>query len=254
MIVKTENEIENLVFAGRYLGEILRELVAMVKPGVTTAQLDMAAEKGIKERGGIPAFLGYKPSGMKYPYPAVLCASINEEVVHGIPRETRVLKEGDTISLDLGLSYNGFFADCAVTIPVGKVDKDSTKLMDATREALAEAIKAAKIGNHIGDIGEAVERVAKKYNLAIVEDLGGHAIGKKLHEAPFIPNEGKTGEGEKIVEGLALAIEPMLSLGSPKIVLDEEDQWTYRMEDGARAAHFEHTVLVTKQGPQILTQ
>lgn len=253
MTAKTENEIQNLRKVGNLLARVLHELSAMVREGVSTAALDLAAEKIIRENGAIPAFLGYQPDSSTTPYPAALCVSINDEVVHGIPSSRRILKNGDIVSLDLGLSYDGFFVDSATTVCVGACDETAQTLLTATKEATSEAIKAARVGGHIGDIGAAVERVAKKYNFNIVEDLGGHAVGKAVHEKPFVPNEGKEGSGEKLVEGLVLAIEPMLCEGKGAIVLDE-DGWTYRMRDGKRSAHFEHTVLLTKNGPEILTR
>lgn len=251
MIAKTEDEIKNLRKAGKLLAEVLRDTAKLVREGVTTAALDLAAEAQIVKNAAVPVFLGYTEGGST-PYPAALCVSVNDEVVHGIPSEKRVLKNGDIVSLDLGLSYNGFFVDSAITVCVGACDEAAQKLIEATKEATNEAIKAAKVGGRIGDIGAAVERVAQKYNFTIVEDLGGHAVGKAVHEKPFVPNEGREGSGEKLVEGLVLAIEPMLCEGKGTIVLDE-DQWTYRMRDRKRAAHFEHTVLLTKNGPEILT-
>jgi methionyl aminopeptidase len=252
MIAKTAEEIAHLRTAGKMLSEVLREVAALVKPGVATSVLDLAAQKGIEARGAMSSFLGYAPEGAKYPYPTALCVSVNSEVVHGIPSEGKILKKGDAVSLDLGLSYKSFFVDAAVTICVGNADARAKKLISATRDATAAAIAAAKIGNHIGDIGVAVMRVAQKSGFAIVEDLGGHAVGGAVHEKPFVPNVGTAGEGEEIVEGLVLAIEPMLCEGSPQIILGKDD-WTYLTRDGSRAAHFEHTVLVTKTGPEILT-
>lgn len=254
MIAKTQKEIKGLRTAGRCLAEVLAELSAMVEPGITTASLDIAAEKMIRSRGCVPAFLGYKPDGAEVPFPAVLCVSVNEEIVHGIPLESRVLFDGDIVTLDLGLSYEGFFVDSATTVAVGEISSEDEELMLATSEALDASIAAAKVGGRLGDIGAAVEEVAKRRKFSIVEDLGGHAVGKAVHEQPFIANFGKKGTGEKIVEGMVLALEPMFSEGSPRIVLDEEDQWTYRTGDGSRAAHFEHTILVTKEGPEILTK
>lgn len=254
MIAKTQNEIESLRTAGRYLAEVLRDVSQLALPGVSTAALDIAAETAIRSRGCTPAFLGYRPDGAEHPFPAVLCVSVNEEIVHGIPREDRLLEEGDIVTLDLGLSYEGYFVDSAVTLPVGECSEEDIALMDATQRATEEAIAAAQMGGHIGDIGAAVEKVAKETGFSIVEDLGGHAVGKAVHEQPFIPNFGKKGKGEILVEGLVIAIEPMLSTGSPRIVLDEDDSWTYRTADGSRAAHFEHTVIVTRDGPEIVTK
>lgn len=252
MIAKTEEEIRNLRTAGKILAKILREFGVMAKPGISTATLDLAAEKMIRDAGAVPAFLGYKPDGSKHPYPAALCVSIDDEVVHGIPDGKRILKNGDLVMLDLGLSYNGYFSDAAITVCVGAADEKSKKIIDATKEALNTAIKTIKPGGRIGDISAAIEVVAKKYKFEIVKDLGGHALGKKPHEKPFIPNFGEAGTGEEIKEGMVLAIEPIFSEGSGEIFLDD-DQWTYKTVDGSRTAEFEHTVLVTKNGAEILT-
>lgn len=253
MIATTPDEIANLRKAGKILAAALRELEGMIKPGVTAAELDLAAERHIVREGGKPSFLRYQPEGASSPFPAALCVSVNDEVVHGIPTESRVLAEGDIVTVDLGLSYNGYFVDAARTVIVGEGDTAAHTLVNATREALAEAIKAAKVGGYTGDIGAAVVRVARKYDLGIVMDLGGHAVGKAVHEKPFIANDGEAGEGEKIKDGLVLAIEPMLCESKGDIILAEDD-WTYKMEDGGRAAHFEDTVLITKDGQEILTR
>lgn len=256
MIAKTEHEIAELRYSGKILAEVLRDLMKLVKPGVTTATLDLEAERMIREEGAVPAFLNYKPSGAKFPFPAALCISINDEVVHGIPSALRVLKDGDIVSLDLGLSYNGFFVDSARTMFVEerskKNDVQGQKLMDATRESLAAGIAAVKVGGRMGDIGAAIEAVARRYRFNVVEELGGHAVGKSVHEKPFISNVGEVGEGEKIIDGYVLALEPILSEGKGAISL-LEDQWTYVTRDGSRAAHFEQTILVTKAGAEILT-
>ena len=254
MIVRNDKDIEGLRTAGRILAEVLTELSAMVVPGVTTAELDLAAEKAIRNKGGVPAFLGYKPEGANYPFPAVLCASVNEEIVHGIPSENKTLIDGDIITLDLGLSYDGYFVDSAVTVPVGEISREDQKLLDATRDALEAAIAVARGGMKTGDVGAAVEQVAKSYKFSIVEDLGGHAVGKAVHEQPYIANEGKAGKGETLPEGMVIALEPMLSAGSPRIVLDPEDEWTYRTSDGSRAAHFEHTLILTEDGCEVVTR
>jgi methionyl aminopeptidase len=254
MIVKTQNDIDKLRVAGRMLAEVLAELSALVKPGITTAELDLAAEKAIRARGAVPVFLGYQPDGAEHPFPAVICISVNEEIVHGIPHELHTLVEGDIVTLDLGLSYDGYFVDSAVTVPVGEISSEDQQLIDATREALDAAIAAVHAGVKTGDIGHAVESVAKKWKLSVVEDLGGHAVGQAIHEHPFIANFGKKGKGEVLPEGMVLALEPMLSRGSPRIVLDMHDQWTYRTSDGSRAAHFEHTLILTKEGCEVVTK
>lgn len=252
MIAKTREEIEGLRTAGRHLSEVLREVAALVSPGVSAATLDLAAQKSIEKRGAVSAFFGYKPTDAAYPYPATLCVCINDEVVHGIPTEDKVLKEGDLVMLDLGLSYRGFFSDAAMTVCVGACDSAGERLMHATREALSVGIAAARPGNTVGDIGAAIEAVAQRYGYSVVEELGGHAIGKQPHELPFIPNTGPAGSGEKIVEGMVLALEPIITEGGNEIVLDE-DKWTYRTRDGSRSCEFEHTIRVTKGDAEILT-
>ncbi len=252
MIAKTQEDFDGLRKAGKLLAEALREVGAMVAPGVTTSALDMAAERIIVRGKGAPSFLRYKPEGASTPYPAALCVSINDEVVHGIPTD-RTIEDGDIVTIDLGLSLNGYFVDAARTIVVGAGDTAAHTLVDGTKEALAAAIAAAKVGGRVGDIGAAIVHTARKYDLGIVKDLGGHAVGRAVHEKPFIDNEGRAGEGEKISDGLVLAIEPMLCESRGDIVLAEDD-WTYKMEDGGRAAHFEDTVIITKDGPEIVTR
>ena len=253
MIATTAEQIKALRAGGKILAGVLRDLSVLVKEGVNTAELDLACEHAIRARGAVPAFLNYQPDGAAYPYPATLCISINDEVVHGIPDEKRILNRGDIVSIDTGLSYQGYFLDAARTLVVGGAgDTQANKLISATREALAAAISVVRPGKHIGDIGAAVMRVAANRKFAIVQDLGGHAVGEAVHEKPFIANEGHEGEGEEIVLGMVLAIEPMLAEGKGAIILDE-DEWTYRVKDGKRAAHFEDTVLVTETGTEILT-
>lgn len=253
MIAKTKEDKENLRAAGKILADVLREVARLAVPGTSTAFLDLVAEEMMRARGTVPAFLHYKPEGAAYPYPAALCVSINDEVVHGIPSENTILREGDIACLDLGLSYNGYFVDHAVTVAVGKIDRSSLELMNATREALDAAIAVARVGGHTGDLGAAVEKIANERGFAVVKDLGGHGVGRAVHERPFIENVGTEREGEEIPEGAVLALEPMFSLGKGDITLDP-DGYTYRMRDGSRAAHFEHTILITKDGAEILTQ
>lgn len=252
MIAKTEEEIKNLRAAGKILAEALRHLSTLVKPGVSTAALDLAAERFLREHGAIPAFLNYKQDGAAYPFPAVLCVSIDDEVVHGIPREERIIEEGELVMLDLGLSYNGYYADAAVTVCAGACDEKGEVLIEATREALKAAIKVVRPGVRTGDIGAAIEAVAHAHGLGVVEDLGGHSLGLVPHENPFIPNFGVAGKGEVLKEGLVIAIEPIFTEGKGDIVLGD-DQWTYLTADGSRSAEFEHTILITKNGAEILT-
>ncbi len=252
MIATTPEEIKALRAAGRILAGVLQDTAKLVKDGVTAAELDLFAEHAIRSRGAIPSFLNYKPEGSRYPYPATLCVSVNDEITHGLPSPEKVIRTGDIVSLDSGLSYEGYFVDSAITFCVGQCDPVGEKLITAAREALAAAIAMARPGNRVGDIGAAIMSVVDKYNFAIIEDLGGHAVGKAVHEKPFIANDGKKGEGELIVEGMVLALEPMLAEGKGAIVL-EHDDWTYSTEDGSRSTTFEHTILVTATGAEILT-
>lgn len=252
--LKTAEEIAVLREGGKRHSFILREVAKAVKPGVRTKELDDLAAKLIAEGGDKAAFLGYKPYGAKRPYPASLCVSVNEEVVHGIPNENdRELVEGDIVSLDLGLVHKGMFTDGAVTVPVGKVDPESAKLLKVTREALMAGIQAAKPGNTTGHIGEAVQRVAEEHGYGIVRELAGHGLGYKVHEDPYVPNYGEAGEGDRLVPGMVIAIEPMFNVGTERIKLDR-DGYTYRTADGSRSAHFEHTIVITEKGCEVLTQ
>lgn len=251
-IIKIKEEEKAVKGGGRRLAFVLGEIIKEVKPGITTALLDVLAEKLIRQGGDRPAFLNYTPDGASRSYPATLCVSVNNEVVHGIPGK-RVLKEGDIVGLDLGLKHGGFFVDMAVTVPVGRIDKNAAKLIKTTREALSEGIKAIAPGRHLGDIGAAVEAVARRGRYGIVRILGGHGIGRHVHERPYIPNYGRSGTGPLIQKGMLLAIEPMLNEGGDEVYLDQKDGYTFRTLDGSRSAHFEHTVLVTEAGAEVLT-
>ncbi len=251
VIIKTQKEIEILREGGKRLAAILAEVATQVKPGVTTKELDQYAYELIIKGGDEPAFLGYKPEGHAKAYPASLCTSVNNEIVHGIPKASKVLKEGDTISIDLGLKHKGMFTDHAITVAVGKIPKASQELLHTTKEALFVGIAEAKAGNTVGDIGYAIEKfVAGRYG--IVRELSGHGVGKHIHEDPYIPNYGKKGKGEKLVPGMVVAIEPMLNSGKQDIV-SMSDGYTIKTADGSRSAHFEHTILITEGEPEILT-
>lgn len=250
--IKTKEQIEIIREGGRRLASILAKVGAMVKPGVTTMELDEYAYKLIKEGGDEPAFLNYKPEGHRKAFPASLCTSVNTEIVHGIPSKNVVLKEGDIISIDLGIKHKGLFTDHAITVPVGKISKKDQQLLDDTKEALDIGIWAAKNGNTVGDIGHAIEQfVHKRYG--IVRELSGHGVGIEIHEDPYIPNFGKAGKGVKLIPGMVIAIEPMLTSGKESIMV-ADDGYTIRTTDGSRAAHFEHTVLITKDEAEVLTQ
>lgn len=251
---KTEEEIAIMREGGKIHARILKEVAKKVKPGVKTNELNDYAERLIDEAGCTASFLGYQPYDAKRPYPAALCVSINEEIVHGIPNEGgRILFEGDIVTLDLGLTYQGLITDAAITLPVGKISKEAQNLIQATKEALDRAIVAMRLNGHIGDIGDAVMQVAMKHKLGIVEGLSGHGVGYSVHEEPFVPNKAKRGEGPKLQEGLVIAIEPMFSLGS-RDIKRLSDGYTFITRDKSLSAHFEHTVAMTKNGAEVLTK
>jgi methionyl aminopeptidase len=246
IVCKSAAEIERMRVANVLVADVLAELAAMVKPGVTTAELDAAAEMLVRAGGAEPAFKGYRG------YPATLCASVNEQVVHGIPSE-RTLIEGDIISLDMGVKLNGFYGDSAVTVPVGRVSADVLKLLRVTQEALQKGIEQVRLGGRVSDIGHAVQNHVEANGFSVVREFVGHGIGSALHEEPQIANYGEPGRGPRLAEGMVLAIEPMVNMGRPAVrVLS--DGWTAVTRDGSLSAHFEHTVAVTKQGPLVLTQ
>lgn len=252
--LKTEEEIELLREGGRRLAEILHTLKKEAQPGVSTAHLNDLAIHLVEEGGDTPAFLDYTPEGAARPYPSALCTSINEEIVHGVSNEDpAILESGMMLSLDMGLVHKGMFLDSAITIIVGGgPDASSNRLIDATREALTLGIEAAKVGAHIGDIGVAIEEVANRYGYGVAEGLAGHGVGYGVHEEPYVPNIGVLGDGPVIEEGLVIAIEPMFTEGGDEITL-APDGFTYTTADNTRSAHFEHTIAVTKRGPEVMT-
>ncbi len=245
--IKSPDEIALMREAGRIVCEILDELEKAVAPGVTTWELDALAEKLIYEKGAKPAFKGYLG------FPCCLCASVNDEVVHGIPSKKRKLAEGDLMKLDFGVVYRGFFGDSARTVPVGKVGREARALIDATRESLQKAIAASVVGNRLGDIGHAVQSYVEARGYSVAEGFTGHGIGRKLHEEPEVPNVGKPGAGMKLRRGMVIAIEPMVNMGTSEVALLEDD-WTAVTLDHKLSAHFEHTVLITDHGPEVLTR
>lgn len=253
MIVRTPQERIDLLEAGRRLGVVLEELGKAVRPGISTLELDELAERLIVEGGDTPAFKGYAPEGVSYPFPAALCISVNDEVVHGIPSKDRVLLEGDIVSLDLGLVHNGIIVDSAFTVPVGTTGKDSYKLMSATQQALEAAIAAARPGNRIGDISYATERAFKGSGLGVVTMLGGHGVGRHVHEEPWIGNTGYPGTGPEIVPGMVLALEPIANLGKGGVDVTE-DEYLFVTDDGSRSAHFEHTILIEEDETIVVTR
>lgn len=251
--IKTKEDIAILREGGRRHGAILRELVKMVAPGVHARDLENRTRELIAQGGDTAAFLNYTPSGADRPFPAALCLSINDEVVHGIPNEEdKVLMEGDIVTLDLGLVHKGLITDAAVTVPVGAISADRALLLAKTKEALLAGIKAAKGGKKVGDISSAIERVGVSTGFGIVEELAGHGVGYHVHEDPFVPNYGEAGKGPLLKPGMVIAIEPIFNLGDRHVELDA-DGYTYKTVDGSPSAHFEHTVLITKGDPEILT-
>lgn len=246
--LKSAREIELMVQGGRILGATLETLRLAVRPGVSTGELDQIAEDFIRAHdGAVPAFKGL------YGFPGSICSSVNQEIVHGIPSRKRVLKEGDIVSLDVGVGYKGYFTDHALTVGVGQISADATRLLDVTQQSLEAGISAARVGNHIGDIGAAVQAVVEGAGFSVVRDLVGHGIGVAFHEEPQVPNYGKPKRREKLVPGLTLAIEPMVNIGGPA-TKTLGDRWTIVTLDGSLSAHFEHTVAITENGPRVLTR
>lgn len=252
--IKNQKEIEILREGGKNLSLALSEVVKKVGPGVSSKELDSIAEKKIREFGDEPSFLNYTPWGAKRPYPGSLCVSINDEVVHGIPSESeKTLKEGDIVGLDIGLKHKGLFVDMAVTVAVGSIDEEAKRLIEATKKSLEIAISTCKEGAELNDIGKSIENYAGPLGYGIVEDLGGHGVGHKVHEPPYIHNYKIEGKSETLKSGMVLALEPMLNEGTHEVYLDK-DGFTYKTLDGKRSAHFEHTILVTKGEPEVLTK
>jgi methionyl aminopeptidase len=248
IICRSAAEIDKMRRSGRIVRQVLDHVRSLVAPGVATMDLERAAERKIRELGAKPAFKGY------YEYPCVLCTSVNEEIVHGIPSERRTLKAGDIVSIDCGVVLDGYYGDAAITVPVGdSLKPEMRKLLEVTEASLYKGIEQARVGNAVGDVGAAVQEYVEANGFSVVREFVGHGIGTRLHEEPQVPNFGSRGHGPKLREGMVLAIEPMVNYGKPGTrVLD--DKWTTVTADGSCSAHFEHCVAVTKDGPLILTQ
>ena len=247
IVCKSRAEIEKMRRSGHIVREVLEHVRGLVAPGVSTMDLERAAEKKIEEAGAKPAFKGY------FDYPCVLCTSINQEIVHGIPSEKRVLKAGDIVSIDCGVVLDGYYGDAALTVPVVEVSPELTKLLEITEASLYRGIEAARVGNTVGDVGAAVQELVEANGFSVVREFVGHGIGTRLHEEPQVPNFGTRGHGARLREGMVLAIEPMVNFGKPGTRL-LSDKWTAVTEDGSHSAHFEHCVAVTEDGPLILTR
>jgi methionyl aminopeptidase len=245
IILKSKSEIEKMAMACHIVAEVLQDLVRVVRPGLTTLELDALAERSIHTRGGVPAFKGYRG------FPNTLCVALNEQVVHGIPSKRR-LRAGDIIGLDLGAKWEGYYGDAAVTVPVGQIPSDTECILTTAREALYMGIKEVSPGKHLSDISHAIQRYAETRGYSVVRAFVGHGIGTALHEEPQVPNFGPPGRGPRLKAGMVLAIEPMVNIGDADVeILD--DGWTVVTADGQLSAHFEHTVAITDEGPQILT-
>ncbi len=246
IVCKSSSELEKMRAANALVADVLGELRSLAAPGVTTQELDVVAEARVREAGAVPAFKGYQG------YPATLCASINDAIVHGIP-STRPLAEGDIVSLDMGVVLDGFYGDSALTVGIGGISEQAATLLQVTQEALDRAIERTRVGGRVSDLGAAVQRHVEANGFSVVREFVGHGIGTQLHEEPQIPNYGEPGRGPRLLEGMVLAIEPMVSAGAPGMrVLD--DGWTAVTRDGSLSAHFEHSVAVTKEGPVILSR
>src|SRR5512133_2436455 len=244
--LKSRDEIARIRAACRVVKKVLDLLRDEVRPGISTAELDAIAEERTRALGATPAFLGYRG------YPASACISINEEIVHGIPSKSRSLKEGDIVGIDFGAVLDGFYGDAAISLGVGEISRDARRLLDVTRESLVRAIRAAQPGKRLGDIGASVQDYVEAEGFSVVRDFVGHGIGRNLHEPPHVPNYGNPGTGDLLLPGMVLAIEPMVNAGTPDTTL-LGDGWTAVTSDGALSAHFEHTVVITAEGPEILT-
>lgn len=245
--LKSQREIEVMARGGQILAETVSLMEQSVRPGISTRDLDKIAEEFIRSHpGAVPSFKGL------YNFPASICTSINNEIVHGIPSRKRVLIEGDIVSVDVGVKLEGYHTDSATTVPVGDIGEESRRLLAVTRQALDAGVNAARNGNHLGDIGAAVQQVVETAGFSVVRDLVGHGIGTGFHEEPQVPNYGKAKRGLRLVPGLTIAIEPMVNVGKPGI-RTMPDKWTVVTVDGSRSAHFEHTVAITENGPRVLT-
>lgn len=252
MVLKSSAEIAIMHEANLIIRRIIDELRERVRPGMTTAEIDAYAEERVLAAGATPAFKGYPHRGDGRDFPGTVCASVNDEVVHGVPSDRVTLKDGDIVSVDLGVLYKGYYGDSAETYAVGTIDKDAEKLLKITKESLERGVEQARPGNRVSDIGHAVQQHVEANGFSVVREFVGHGIGSQLHEDPQVPNFGQPGRRERLVSGMVLAIEPMVNAGGPEVLLSAEDGWTARTRDGSLSAHFEVSVAITENGPRVL--
>ena len=252
MVLKSPAEIAIMHEANLIIRRIIDELRERVRPGMTTAEIDAYAEERVRAAGATPAFKGYPHRGDGRDFPGTVCASLNDEVVHGVPSDRVALKDGDIVSVDLGVLYKGYYGDSAETYAVGTIDKDAEKLLKITKESLERGVEQARPGNRVSDIGHAVQQHVEANGFSVVREFVGHGIGSQLHEDPQVPNFGQPGRRERLVPGMVLAIEPMVNAGGPEVLLSAEDGWTARTRDGSLSAHFEVSVAITENGPRVL--
>jgi methionyl aminopeptidase len=252
LVLKSCAEIAIMHEANLIVRRIIGELERRIRPGVTTAEIDAYAERRIRDAGAVPAFKGYPHRGDGRDFPGSVCTSVNDEVVHGVPSDKVVLDEGDIVSVDLGVRYKGYYGDSAETFAVGRIGDEAARLLRVTREALDHGVAQVRAGNRVSDIGHAVQRHVERHGYSVIREFVGHGIGAQLHEDPQVPNYGEPGRRERLVPGMVLAIEPMVSAGAPDVLLCAEDGWTARTRDGSLAAHFELCVAITDDGPWTL--
>lgn len=252
MVLKSPAEIAIMHEANLIIRRIFDQLRERIRPGMTTAEIDAYAEERVLAAGATPAFKGYPHRGDGRDFPGTVCASVNDEVVHGVPSDRVALKDGDIVSVDLGVLHKGYYGDSAETYPVGTIDENAEKLLKITRESLERAVQEARPGNRVSDIGHAVQQHVEANGFSVVREFVGHGIGSQLHEDPQVPNFGSPGRRERLVSGMVLAIEPMVNAGAPDVLLSAEDGWTARTRDGSLSAHFEVSVAITDNGPQVL--
>ena len=251
-VLKSPAEIAIMDRANLIVREILADLRSFARPGASTLDIDRRAEERIRSVGGTPAFKGYPHRNDGHDFPGTVCTSINDEVVHGIPSPGVILREGDLLSIDLGVLHQGYYGDAAITVAVGKVDPAADRLLRVTREALEIGLGEAKPGNRVSDIGHAIQACVEAAGYSVVREFAGHGIGSRLHEDPQVPNYGEPGRGSRLVPGMVLAIEPMVNVGAPDVIVSAEDGWTARTRDGSLSAHFEVSVAITEDGPRVL--